>query len=150
MPSIIRQALMPYSAGQMYDIVNAVDKYSDFLPWCARSTVDSSTETSMQATLLMHKGKLNHSFTTRNQLDPGKKINIHLVNGPFKHLNGVWTFTQLNEKNSKIELNLNFEFSNRIISLLIGPVFTQIANTLVDAFCKRAHQLYRHERNQAN
>ena len=97
----------------------------------------------------MQKGKLNHSFTTRNQLEPDKRIVIQLVNGPFKQLNGEWTFTQLNENNSKIALNLSFEFSNRIIGLLIGPVFTQIANTLVDAFCKRAHQLYRHERTQA-
>ena len=150
MPNISRQALMPYSSGQMYDIVNAVDRYAEFLPWCARSTIDSCTENTMQATVLMQKGKLNHSFTTRNQLEPGQKIVMQLVNGPFKQLNGEWTFTQLNANNSKIELNLNFEFSNRIISLLIGPVFTQIANTLVDAFCKRAHQLYRHERNQAN
>ena len=145
MPQISRQALMPYSAQQMYDIVNAVDRYADFLPWCARSQILRQTESSMEASVLMRKGKLNHSFTTRNQLTPGENINMQLVDGPFKQLTGDWHFTQMNERSSKIELNLKFEFSNRLVGLLIGPVFTQIANTLVDAFCQRAHQLYRHE-----
>ena len=101
----------------------------------------------MQATVLMQKGKLNHSFTTRNQITPDERIQMQLVEGPFRKLVGDWRFTQLDASNSKIELNLEFEFSNRIVGMLIGPVFTQIANTLVDAFCKRAHQLYRNARN---
>ena len=143
MPKINRSALMPYSAEQMYDIVNGVDLYQEFLPWCASSRILEQSETSMKASVLMKKGKLNHSFTTQNQLIRAQQIRMQLVNGPFKKLQGEWVFSNLSEQGSKIELNLEFEFSNRMIGLLIGPVFTQIANTLVDAFCQRAHQLYR-------
>jgi len=143
MTTINRNALMPYSAQQMYDIVNDVEQYPQFLPWCASSQVLSLTETSMEASILMKKGKLNHSFSTRNTLLPGEKIHMELLDGPFKSLSGDWIFTPLSDNASKIELKLEFEFSSRIISLLIGPVFTQIANSLVDAFCQRAHQLYR-------
>jgi len=143
MPSIYRHALMPYSAEQMYEIVNAVDLYPDFLPWCAKSEIVSQSETAMDASILMKKGKLNHSFSTRNRMEPGNSIQIALLNGPFKSLNGDWDFTDLSGQGSKIELNLDFEFSSRLVSLLIGPIFTQIANSLVDAFCQRAHQQYR-------
>ncbi len=143
MASINRHALMPYSARQMYDIVNDVERYPQFLPWCASSKVLSHSEHVMDASILMKKGKLNHSFSTHNTLIPGEKIHMELVDGPFKKLSGDWLFTPLSETASKIELQLEFEFSNRIVSLLIGPVFTQIANSLVDAFCQRAHQLYR-------
>ncbi len=143
MASINRSALMPYSASQMYMIVNSVEDYPDFLPWCASSTVLNQSEESMEATILMQKGKLNHSFTTSNTLISDSNIHMQLVDGPFKKLSGDWLFTDLSEQGSKIELNLEFEFSNRIVGMLIGPVFTQIANSLVDAFCQRAHQLYR-------
>lgn len=142
MASIQRNALMPYSAAGMYAIVNDVEKYPEFLPWCASSKVISQSETEMEASILMRKGKLNHSFTTHNQLTPNQKIHMELVEGPFKSLSGDWVFIALAENACKIELNLNFEFSNRMISLLIGPIFTQIANSLVDAFCQRARQVY--------
>ncbi len=145
MTSIYRHALMPYSANQMYDIVNDVEAYPQFLPWCANSEILSQSDTTMEASITMKKGRLNHSFTTRNRLQPGKSIDINLVNGPFKVLQGNWGFTDLSEQGSKIELKLDFEFSNRIVSTLIGPLFTQIANSLVDAFCQRAHQLYRNQ-----
>lgn len=134
---------MPYSNSQMYAIVNAVEEYPDFLPWCAASKVLTQSKTSMEASILMKKGKLNHSFSTRNMLTENEIIHMQLIDGPFKSLSGDWKFTPLSEQASKIELHLNFEFSNRIIGMLIGPVFTQIADSLVDAFCQRAHQIYR-------
>lgn len=136
---------MPYSHTQMYAIVNNVKDYADFLPWCAGTTILLQTETSMEASVLMKKGKLNHSFSTRNTLTPGQNIHMQLIDGPFKSLSGDWTFTRLSEQASKIELNLNFEFSSKIIEMLIGPVFTQIADSLVDAFCQRADQLYKEQ-----
>lgn len=142
MATIQRNALMPYSAARMYTIVNDVEKYPEFLPWCASSKVISYSETEMEASILMRKGKLNHSFTTRNRLTPNEKIHIELVEGPFKSLSGDWIFIALADNACKIELKLNFEFSNRMVSLLIGPIFTQIANSLVDAFCQRASQVY--------
>ena len=143
MKKVNRSALMPYSAQQMFNVVNGIEQYPEFLPWCASSQILQQSENMMEASILMKKGKLNHSFTTRNTLVPDQKIQVDLVNGPFKYLSGHWTFTSISEQGSKIELNLEFEFSNSIIGFLIGPVFTQIANTLVDAFCQRAHQLYR-------
>lgn len=142
MASIHRQALMPYSAQQMYQIVNDVEAYASYLPWCAASKVITQDQTSMEARIQMQKGKLNHSFTTRNKLVPGQSIHMQLVKGPFKTLSGDWTFTALSDSSSKIELQLDFDFSSRIIAMLIGPVFSQIANSLVDAFCQRAHQLH--------
>ncbi len=142
MASIHRHALMPFSALQMYQIVNDVRAYPDFLPWCAGGQVLRQDETSMEARIRMQKGKLNHSFTTRNDMVPGRSIHIELVEGPFKKLNGDWSFSELSETSCKIELKLDFDFSNRIVAVLIGPVFTQIANSLVDAFCRRAHQIY--------
>lgn len=143
MTSIYRHALMPYSARQMYDIVNDVEMYPQFLPWCAETRLLQHTDVTLEASILMKKGKLNHRFSTRNTMQPGESIHIELVEGPFKHLSGDWTFTSLSTQGCKIELKLEFEFSSSIIGLLIGPVFTQIANSLVDAFCQRAHQLYR-------
>lgn len=143
MASIYRHALMPYSARQLFDIVNDVEKYPDFLPWCASGDIIEQTDDMMEASILMKKGRLNHRFSTRNTLVPGEKIRIELVNGPFKSLSGDWVFTSMPNDGCKIELRLQFEFSSKIMSALIGPVFTQIANSLVDAFCQRAHQLYR-------
>jgi len=143
MASINRSALMPFSNHQMYDIVNDVKKYPDFLPWCASSKVLSQSDTEMEASILMKKGKLNHSFSTLNTLTVDEIIHMQLIDGPFKSLSGDWIFTPLSEQASKIELHLNFEFSNRIVGLLIGPIFTQIADSLVDAFCQRAHQIYK-------
>jgi len=143
MTSIYRHALMPYSARQMFDIVNDVEQYPQFLPWCTYTEVLSLTDTTMEASLRMQKGKLNHSFSTRNKFKDGEYIEIRLVNGPFKKLIGDWRFSDLDEGSSKVELHMDFEFSSRLIGLAIGPVFTQIVNTMVDAFCQRAHQLYR-------
>ena len=143
MPSINRHALMPFSAQQMFDIVNGVELYPEFLPWCADGRILQQTETTMEASILMKKGRLNHSFSTRNEFVPGQFIHIELINGPFKTLVGDWRFTDLSSHGCKIELQLDFEFSGKIISTLIGPIFTQIANSLVDAFCQRAHQIYR-------
>ncbi len=142
MAVIHRHALMPYSAQQMYQVVNDVDAYATYLPWCASSKVLTEDESSMEARIHMQKGKLNQSFTTRNSLVPGTSIHMQLVEGPFKTLSGDWKFTALSDSSCKIELQLDYAFSNRVISMLIGPVFTQIANSLVDAFCQRAHKLY--------
>ena len=110
MAKVNRSALMPYSAQQMFNVVNGIEQYPEFLPWCASSEIIQQSENLMEASILMKKGKLNHSFTTRNSLVPDQKIQVDLVNGPFKYLSGHWTFTPISEQGSKIELNLEFEF----------------------------------------
>jgi ribosome-associated toxin RatA of RatAB toxin-antitoxin module len=141
MTIIKHKAEVIYSPEQMYSLVNAVENYPEFLPWCKAVDVLSQTPDEIQATLHLARGGLHKSFTTRNRLQPGKMIEVTLVAGPFKHLQGVWLFEAL-PQGSRVSLNLDFEFSNKLLSLAVGPLFQQIANTLVDSFCKRAAQLY--------
>jgi ribosome-associated toxin RatA of RatAB toxin-antitoxin module len=140
-PSIQRSALMPYSAQIMFEIVNDVSAYPEFLPWCADTRILSQSNTSMEASILMKKAGVNHWFTTSNRIDKNKQIDMALVDGPFKKLDGNWKFTRFDDEASKIELSLSFEFDHGLGRTLIAPLFTQIANTLVDSFCKRAQNL---------
>lgn len=141
MPKIHRSALMPYSAETMYDIVNDVVAYPEFLPWCGGSKILSQDDASMDASVLMKKGKLNHWFSTRNQLEKNQTIDMQLIDGPFKKLAGSWHFHELDADSCKIELNLEFEFSLGLASALLTPIFSQIANTMVDSFCSRAYEV---------
>lgn len=138
MSKIIRSALMPYSPGVMYDIVNDVDSYPEFLPWCGGVRVDQVSETSMEAAILMQAAGLNHWFKTRNRMVPGESIDIALLEGPFKRLDGSWRFSPLDTDGCKIELMLNFEIKHNLASAIIAPAFTRIANTMVESFCNRA------------
>lgn len=133
---------MPYSARIMFEIVNDVAAYPEFLPWCADSRILTQTDASMEASILMKKAGVNHWFTTKNTIDKNKSIKMTLLNGPFKQLDGEWKFTEFEPDASKIELDLSFAFSHGLGATLIAPIFTQIANTLVDSFCKRAQNLY--------
>ena len=143
MPSIHRSALMPYSSQIMFEIVNDVASYPEFLPWCGGVKIISQGENWMDASILMKKGVLNHWFSTRNTIDTNKKIEMTLTEGPFKQLEGAWEFIALDPASSKVQLDLSFEASNSITSTLVAAVFTQIANTMVDSFCARAHRMNR-------
>ncbi|MFT5664190.1 MAG: ribosome-associated toxin RatA of RatAB toxin-antitoxin module [Gammaproteobacteria bacterium] len=127
----------------MFDIVNDVASYPAFLPWCGEVKIVSQSEQVMEASILMKKGRLNHWFSTRNKMLVGEKIEMTLIDGPFKSLDGVWEFIAFDETSSKVKLDLNFEFSSGITTLLLSPIFTQIANSMVDSFCTRAHELNR-------
>jgi ribosome-associated toxin RatA of RatAB toxin-antitoxin module len=141
--TIERSALVHYSPQEMFQLVNNVGDYAEFLPWCRSSRVLTETETEMEASVEIAKGVLNQTFTTRNTLSRGHRIDIELVDGPFKKLTGYWQFDALKMENAcKVNLALEFEFDNTMISIAARPVFTQIANSLVDAFCKRAVEVY--------
>jgi ribosome-associated toxin RatA of RatAB toxin-antitoxin module len=142
MPEIKRSALMPYPAGVMYDIVNDVERYPEYLPWCGGVKLHESQETSMEASILMRAAGLNHWFKTRNRMVPGKSIEISLVEGPFSQLEGSWRFTPIDTDGCKIELLLQFEIHNSLAAVVIKPAFSRIANTMVESFCTRASQLY--------
>ena len=142
MAVINRSALVPHSVSQMYQLVDAIENYPEFLPWCKSSEILSRTADEVLATLnLEHKG-IGKSFTTCNRLQKDKMIEIRLLNGPFKQLEGFWRFESINENSSKVCLDLEFEFSGWLLSVVFGPVFNQVANTLVDAFVKRANEIY--------
>jgi len=139
---IQRSALLPYPAQALYDLVNDVARYPEFLPWCSSSTVIESTDVLMRASLEVAKGALSQKFVTRNVLVPGKSIEMNLEEGPFTQLHGMWAFKPLGEKACKISLDMSFEYAGPIIRATLGPLFNQAANTFVDAFCQRAKQLY--------
>lgn len=142
MPTVHKSALVPYSPAEMYALVNAIEAYPDFLPWCRSTTVLSRDEDEIRATIDLAKGGVSKSFTTCNRLAPNKMIEIRLVEGPFKHLEGFWRFQALGEAGCKVSLDMDFEFAGRLLQMVVGPVFSQIANSLVDAFCRRAVEIY--------
>lgn len=142
MPSINKSALVPYSAAGMYDLVNDIEAYPQFLPWCRQSQVLARDADLIRASIEIAYKSLNKAFTTQNRLQHNKMIEMRLVEGPFKHLEGFWRFEALDEAACKVSLDLEFEFSNRLVGLAMGPIFTQIANTLVDSFVKRANDVY--------
>jgi ribosome-associated toxin RatA of RatAB toxin-antitoxin module len=143
MSHIQRSALVHYSAEEMYYLVNNVADYASFLPWCRSSAIESETNSEMIASVEIAKGVLNKTFTTRNQLQKGQSIDLELGDGPFKKLSGSWQFDALKTDNAcKFSLELEFEFDNVMMSIAAKPIFTQIANSLVDSFCKRAIVVY--------
>ncbi|HPY40018.1 MAG TPA: type II toxin-antitoxin system RatA family toxin [Thiolinea sp.] len=142
MAQISRSALVPYSAEQMFTLVDAIRDYPKFLPWCRSSAELDRDEDEVKASIEIAKGAMNKSFTTQNRMQKNKVIEMSLVDGPFKHLHGFWRFDELNDGACKVSLDLNFEFSNMLIGLAIGPVFNQVANTLVDSFVARAKEVY--------
>lgn len=142
MPSISRSALVPYTPEQMFKVVDDVDHYSEFLPWCGASEELDRKENSVKGSVTIVKGAVNKKFVTLNEFQRYSVIEMKLVEGPFKQLHGYWRFDDLNGEACKISLDLDFEFSNRLVSFAIGPIFNQIANTLVDAFVARAKDVY--------
>lgn len=139
---IQRSALLPYPARSLYDLVNDVARYPEFLPWCSASEVFESGERHMLARLSVAKGGLSQQFVTRNVLSPGESIEMNLEEGPFKHLHGLWTFKALNEQACKISLDLSFDYAGPLVRASLGPLFNQAASSMVDAFCQRAKQLF--------
>ena len=133
---------MPYPADAMYQLVADVETYPEFLPWCREACAVSRGENEIEATLKIERGPVRKRFTTRNRMNDGSSIEMDLVDGPFKHLQGRWTFTPLGDDGSKVELHLEFDFSSRLLRSTVGPVFNHIAETMVSAFCKRAHEVY--------
>ena len=143
MSHIKRSALVHYSPAEMYQLVNDVASYASYLPWCRSSEVKNESKTEMIASVEIAKGILNKTFTTHNQLYKNHRIELQLVDGPFKKLSGYWQFDKLKTDNAcKVSLELNFEFDNAMMSIAAKPIFTQIANSLVDSFCKRAVDVY--------
>jgi len=142
MRNVEREALVPYSAAAMYGLVNDIERYPEFLPWCREAKLLSSTEHELMASLTLVKGGIRRSFTTRNTMQPGRMIDIQLVDGPFRHLEGEWHFEPLRDDASKVRLDMRFEVASGVLDAVLGPVFHQIANSLVDAFVRRAREVH--------
>lgn len=143
MTTIHREAIVSYSPGQMFELVDDIPAYSQFLPWCVSSRELMRDADQVEACIELSKGAVRKSFTTRNRIQKNKMIEMRLLEGPFRHLEGFWRFDSLQDGAAcKISLDMDFEFSNRLVSLALGPVFTTITNSLVGAFVTRAKTVY--------
>lgn len=142
MPQIKKSALVMYSATEMFTLVNDVANYCNFLPHCSDAKVISQSDENMTASVEISKGGLKKWFTTENTLVTDKEINMVLVDGPFKKLEGGWLFTELDETACKVELKLNFEFSSKLVEMAFGRVFNEVANNMLSAFTERAKHIY--------
>lgn len=135
-----------HKASEMYHLVDDIESYPEFLPWCKSTTILERDEDHAKARIEIAMGAVNKSFTTLNRMQKNKMIEIRLVEGPFKHLQGFWQFEALRENASKISVDMEFEYSSRMMGLVIGPVFGKIVDNLMDSFCRRADQIYRNGR----
>lgn len=142
MAKISKKALVPYTPDQMYDLVSNVEDYPEFLPWCDEVNILEREDMRIKASLGVRKGKINQAFTTMNNMVPGKRIEMNLVEGPFKKLHGVWHFSPRGDSGCEITLDMEFDFARGLLGYGFGKIFGGIANTMVDAFCQRARQLY--------
>ena len=142
MPEVTRSVLVGHTPAQMFALIDAVENYPEFLPWCGAAKVLHRDEATTRATLEINYRGIRQSFTTENAKRPPHAMRINLVEGPFRRLEGEWRFTPLGNQGCKIEFRLSYEFSGRLLGKLIGPVFNHIANSLVEAFVKRAEQVH--------
>lgn len=142
MPTIHKSHLVAYSCEQMYRLVDDIQQYQAFVPYCSSSVEHERTRDAVRATLTLSGGGIEKSFTTINRLSPFSMMEIILVDGPFKQLEGFWRFQAQPDDGCEVVLDLEFEFSSRLLAMMFGPIFHQIAGTLVDAFISRAEEVY--------
>lgn len=142
MPEVNRSVLVSHTPEQMFALVDAVERYPEFLPWCGGASVSFRDETRTRATLNISYRGIKQSFTTENTKRAPAEMQMHLVEGPFRELDGQWRFTALGGRGCKVEFRLRYEFSSRLLGKFLGPVFGFIADSFVEAFVKRAEQLH--------
>ena len=142
MAVVQKTVLLAFSAEQMFALVEKVEDYPAFLPWCGGVEVKQRSAEKLVATLSIAYRGIKQSFTTENQNTPPRHMQMKLVEGPFSMLDGHWHFKPLREDACKVEFELHYEFSSKVLEKLIGPVFTVIANSFVESFCKRAEEVY--------
>lgn len=142
MPTVNRSALVRHSAQAMFDLVNDFERYPEFLPGCRRARLIEYDQQHLVGELTLAKAGVEQSFTTRNDLYAPERIELSLVSGPFRRLQGQWLFMPMGEQACKVALEMNFEFSNRLLGMAFGKLFSQMAGQLVEAFTRRADEVY--------
>jgi len=142
MAAVHKTVFLGYSAEQMFALVDRVEDYPQFLPWCGGVEVRERQENKLVATLSINYRGVVQTFTTENVNTPPTTMKMTLLEGPFKQLDGSWDFKPLRTDACKVDFELRYEFSNKLLEQLIGPVFSMIANSFVDSFCKRAETVY--------
>ncbi len=141
MPEVIKSVLLPYSAASMFELVDAVESYADFLPWCGGAQVHSRDQHHTKATIHIRYLGVSQALTTYNKKFHPSDMTLELVDGPFHSLSGAWKFIGLADDACKVEFNLRYAFANPVVEGLIGPVMANIAETFVDRFAARAEAL---------
>lgn len=142
MALVEKTVLVPHSAEQMFRLVDGVEAYPQFLPWCGGASVSEPDGDTVHATVHIDYHHIKQQFTTENVRTPPHQIVMTLHEGPFRQLDGNWRFIPLNESACKIEFRLHYEFSSKLLEKLVGPVFNYIADSFVDAFIHRAEKVY--------
>jgi ribosome-associated toxin RatA of RatAB toxin-antitoxin module len=142
MRRVAKSVLVPYSASQMFELVDRVELYPQFLPWCGGARVIAQEGNRKTARIDIDYHGVRAHFTTDNSNDPPESIVVTLKDGPFRHLHGEWRFRALGQDGCKVEFDLAYEFATALLERVIGPVFSHIANTFIDAFVKRAERVY--------
>ncbi len=142
MAVVHKSVLLGYSVEQMFALVDRVEDYPLFLPWCGGVAVREREENRLVATITIQYHGMHHAFTTENTNTPPTAMKMQLLEGPFRHLDASWNFKALKADACKIEFDMHYEFSNRLLEQIIGPVFSMIANSFVDSFCRRAEAVY--------
>jgi ribosome-associated toxin RatA of RatAB toxin-antitoxin module len=141
MPRVLKSVLVMHSASEMFDLVDDVARYPEFLPWCGGARVLQRDDAVTEATIDIRYAGVTQSFTTRNQKSRPHEMTLSLVEGPFQSLDGAWRFTPLNEAACKIEFSLDYRFGNALVESVLGPVMSMVAETFVDRFVTRADAL---------
>ena len=142
MLTVDKTVLTPYTPCQMYDLVNDIEKYPEFLPGCPKTIVHQREEAIIQATVYITKGPVQHAFTTKNHLKPHEEVYMTLVSGPFKHLEGWWRFKEKAKQGTDVSFKLQFEFTNKLVQMAFGQMFQMITEKMMQAFVKRAKEVY--------
>lgn len=142
MTEIHKSALVLHTAEQMFDLINDVSRYPDFVPWCSKTQVITESEDEIQATLHVAKAGLHYSFTTLNHKKRPVYMDMTLVEGPFSNFSAVWNITPLSDDACKVEFMMRYDFAGKLASLAMNKVFTSVATTMVDVFVERADKLY--------
>jgi len=142
MALVRKQVLVGYAAERMYALVDGVERYPEFLPWCGGTVLEHRDGQTTRATIQIDYRGIHQSFRTENRTHQPELIEIRLVSGPFRALDGTWRFTALAPDACRIDFQLRYEFSSKVLERLVGPVFNYIANSFVDSFLKRAEKLY--------
>lgn len=142
MHTVQRSVLVPYSRAQMFDLVAHVERYPEFMPWCGGAVVHEKDDKGMRASITISFAGIKQTFTTRNDHDYPALIMFHLVDGPFSALTGRWEFQELAPDACKVLYTMQYEFSNRPLEMVVGPVFNRIATSFIDSFTQRAQAVY--------
>lgn len=139
---INRSALVHFTPRQMFDLVNDIETYPQYMDGCQEATILARGDGWLEARLVLSKGGISQSFVTRNQLCPPESMTMNLVDGPFKQLQGCWRFTPLGDSACKVSFDLSFELQNRLLGMAVGKLFETVAGKQVDALCARAKKIY--------